>query len=67
MEFRVMDVEVLFLFYIVQCKVEHFFVCMCILGVSTIRLDINSFIGGIVMVDDDDGRRRGGKAAASLF
>ena len=63
-----MDVEVLFLFYIVQCKVEHFFVCMCILGVSTIRLDINSFIGGIVMVDDDDERRRrGGKAAASLF
>lgn len=54
------------LFYIVQCKVEHFFVCMCILGVSTIRLDINSFIGGIVMVDDDE-RRRGGKAAASLF
>ena len=63
-----MDVEVLFLFYIVQCKVEHFFVCMCILGVSTIRLDINSFIGGIViMVDDDDERRRGGKAATSLF
>ena len=63
-----MDVEVLFLFYIVvQCKVEHFFVCMCILGVSTIRLDINSFIGGIVMVDDDERRRRGGKAAASLF
>jgi len=40
---------------------------MCILGVSTIRLDINSFIGGIVMVDDDERRRRGGKAAASLF